>query len=237
MMIDAIFIQSWHGELNGELSRFLKHLYAVQRVPVPVWVFMDVNSLQDPYYIDVLKLKRKFNVKFKFVDDTRYNNPQTTVFHQLVTHRVEQYKQVLLLESDCQLLPGYFECINADIEKLKDWWIYGSCYYGVGDGRYIQHDDNKLRRNHMNGVAVYNRTSDFINFVNNIYITEGGVNNSHAFDWLFAIRYFNSEYKDAKLLYDSNYIINLSPTWDVNTPFYTRKPLAKIIHQKSIQPS
>lgn len=232
-MIDAIFIQSWHGEIvSNQLRDYLTHLHEVEAIDIPVWVICDTTSLSDSVYDKIDELIQQFDVQFKFVDDTKYKNPQTAVFYKLVTFRTSQYKQVLLLECDSVLKPGFIKCINADLQKLENWWIYGSCYYGVGAGELLEEDGNLLRRNHLNGIAVYNRTPEYINFVNRVFVNEGGLDHQHAFDWLFAIKFFNSEYKNQKLLYDSDYIINLSPTWDADTPYMNRKPLAKIIHQK-----
>lgn len=234
-MIDAIFIQSWHGELdNGQLEHFLQHLRDTPHNPVPVWVFMDQNTLSKDQHVDIVdRLSKQHDIQFEFVDDTKYGNAQTTVFYHMIRSKQTMYPHMLLLESDCRLKTNFDQPINQDVQSLSnDWWVYGSTYYGVGGGD-PETDTHQLRRNHMNGVAVYNRSrQDLLHFCDHVYTTCRGVDSSDAFDWLFAKHYFSSEYADKNLLYDSPYIINLSPTWDVNTQSNTRKPQAVIIHQK-----
>lgn len=235
MMVDVIFIQSWHGEIvNGQLEQFVQHLRDTPHNPVPVWVFMDQNTLDNDQYVDTVdRLSKLHDIQFEFVDDTKHGNAQTTVFYHMLRSKQTMYPRMLLLESDCRLKPNFDQPINHDIQGLaNDWWVYGSTYYGVGGGD-TETDNNQLRRNHMNGVAVYNRArQDMLHFCEQVYVTQRGVDSSDAFDWLFAKHYFSSEHTDKNLLYDSPYIINLSPTWDTNTQSITRKPQAVIIHQK-----
>ena len=236
MMIDAIFIQSWHGEIvNGQLEQFLQHLHDTPHNSVPVWVFMDQNTLGNDMWIEVIdRLSKQHDIQFEFVDDTKYGNAQTTVFYHMLCSKQTMYPHMLLLESDCRLKPYFDQPINHDIQSMcDDWWVYGSTYYGVAGGD-TETDSNQLRRNHMNGVAVYNRSrQDLLNFAKHVYITQSGVDVNDAFDWLFAKYYFNSSFRKQSLLYDSPYIINMSPTWDIDISTTTRKPLATIIHQKS----
>lgn len=234
-MIDVIFIQSWHGEIvNGQLEQFVQHLRDTPHDPVPVWVFMDQNTLGDDQWIDAVdRLSKQHDLQFEFVDDTKHGNAQTTVFHHMLRSKQTVYPHMLLLECDCRLRPNFDQPINHDIQSLgNDWWVYGSTYYGTAGGD-TEADNNRLRRNHMNGVAVYNRARrDLLNFSDRVYITQHGVDSSDAFDWLFAKRYFQSQQTDKTLLHDSPYIINLSPTWDRNTAYVNRKPRATIVHQK-----
>ena len=233
-MIDAIFIQSWHKELINKSLRCLLHqVHDNIENPVPVWAFVDSTSLDIPDALKEMKqLQQQGLIRFEFVDDTEYKNPQTTVFYHMLRSKSHMYPRILLLESDCRLLSNFDTHINQDIQSLDNWWIYGSTYYGIGGGEPEQ-DTNHIRRNHMNGVGVYNRArSDLLSFAEQVYIKQRGVDATEAFDWLFAIRYFDSEYADKKLLFDSPYIINLSPVWDSDVHYATRKPHAKIIHQK-----
>lgn len=233
-MIDAIYIQSWHGELdNGDLERFLQHLHATPHNPVPVCVFLDQNTLKNDKHIQVLdELSKQYEIQFEFVDDMKYKNAQTTVFYHMLRSKSHMYPRILLLESDCRLLSNFDTCINQDIQGLDNWWIYGSTYYGIGGGE-LEQDTNQLRRSHMNGVAVYNRTSEYLRYAKLVFDIERGRDSEPAFDWLFAMRYFESVHKNSELLYDSPYIINLSPVWDCELSYSTRKPHATIIHQKS----
>jgi hypothetical protein len=233
-MIDAIYIQSWHGELdNGDLERFLQHLHDTKHNPVPIWVFLDQNTLTNDKHIQVLDiLSKQYEIQFEFVDDTEYKNAQTTVFYHMLRSKSHMYPRILLLESDCRLLSNFDTYINQDIQSLDNWWIYGSTYYGIGGGE-MEQDTNHIRRNHMNGVAVYNRTPEYLNYAKLVFETELGRDSDLAFDWLFAMKFFQSVHKDTQVMYDSPYIINLSPVWDREVHASTRKPLATIVHQKS----
>lgn len=233
-MVDAIFIQSWHKEIfDGSLSRLLAQIYEKINKPVPVWTFIDNKSLKYDMSIKQLKkLQQQGLTRFEFVDDTKHKNAQTTVFYHMLQSKTTQYPRILLLEADCKLSRHFDVPIVQDIERLNDWWVYGSTYYGDGGGD-MEQDVDRLRRNHMNGVAVYNRTADYLRYTKLLFETECGRDRDEAFDWLFAMRYFKGTHKDRELLYDSPYIINLSPIWDREIDASTRKPLATVIHQKS----
>jgi len=234
MMIDAIFIQSWHGELiDGSLSRLLVQIHDKLDTPVPVWTFVDDASLHHHEASQQLRaLQKQGLTRFEFVDDTEFKNAQTTVFYHMIRVKTSHYPRVLLLEADCQLSEHFDTPITQDIKCLDDWWIYGSTYYGIGGGE-AEHDDNRLRRSHMNGVAVYNRTPEYMRYAKLVFETERGRDSKLAFDWLFAMRFFKREHKNKQVMYDSPYIINLSPVWDREVHASTRKPLATIVHQKS----
>ena len=234
MMIDAIFIQSWHGEvLDGSLSRLLAQLHEKLHTPVPVWTFVDNTSLKHDEAVEQLKMMQHQGLTcVEFVDDTQYKNAQATVFYHMLCAKTTQFPRVLLLEADCKLVRHFDTPIIQDIQGLDNWWIYGSTYYGIGGGEPEQ-DTNHIRRNHMNGVAVYNRTSEYLRYAKLVFDIERGRDSELAFDWLFAMRYFESVHKNSELLYDSPYIINLSPVWDCELSYSTRKPHATIIHQKT----
>ena len=71
-MIDAIFIQSWHGELiDGSLSRLLVQIHDKLDTPVPVWTFVDDASLHHHEASQQLRaLQKQGLTRFEFVDDT-----------------------------------------------------------------------------------------------------------------------------------------------------------------------
>ena len=238
MMIDAIFIQSWHGEvLDGSLSRLLVQIHEKVDTPVPVWTFVDNTSLKHAPVVEQLKTMQQQGLTcVEFVDDTQYKNAQTTVFYHMLRSKISQYPRVLLLEADCKLSNHFDTPIIQDIQSLDNWWICGSTYYGTGGGE-LEQDTNQLRRNHLNGVAVYNRTPEYLRYAKLVFETECGRDNKLAFDWLFAMRFFQSEHKHKPVCYDSPYIINLSPIWDQSTVYNTRKPHATIVHQKQMDMS
>lgn len=235
MMIDAIFIQSWHGELiDGRLERLVTDIPDKIHTLIPIYAFVDVKSLKHIDRVD--DLTERHGVRFVYIDDQEYDNPQTTVFYKLLTSMTDTYKQVLLLESDCRLLEDFDRYLNDNIAGIEhdDWWILGSRYYGNAGGEDLKNDSNMLRRNHMNGVAVYNRTEPYLSFAEHVFIQQDKINDQHAFDWNFAIEYFKSYTDNNNHLLDTEYIINLSPVWDTHVDYTTRKPRAKVIHQKDI---
>lgn len=230
-MIDAIFIQSWHGEvLDGSLNRLINNIHMNISIDTPIWVFLDNTTLKHDDMVEQIRLMSR-DVYFEFVNDSEYQNAQTTVFYHMIRSKTSQYPRVLLLEADCQLSEQFDTPIRHDIKHLNNWWIYGSTYYGRGGGE-PEVDQHKLRRNHLNGVAVYNRTPEYLRYAKLVFETECGRDNKLAFDWLFAMRFFQSVHKNKPMLYDSPYIINLSPTWDIDVNVSTRKPHATIVHQK-----
>jgi hypothetical protein len=237
-MIDAIFIMSWHQEvIDGRLSGLIDKIYDNIHTIVPVYTFVDKKTLMLPEAMSVVEqLTGAERTRFVYIDDQEYDNPQTTVFYKLLTSMTDTYKQVLLLESDCRLLEDFDRYLNDNIAGIghDDWWILGSRYYGDAGGEDINHDKNTLRRNHMNGVAVYNRAEQYLNYAKHVFIQQDKINDHHAFDWNFAIEYFKSYTNSNNHLLDTEYIINLSPVWDTHVDYTTRKPRAKIVHQKDI---
>jgi hypothetical protein len=235
-MIDAIFIQSWHQELiDGRLNRLIGKINDNIHTTVPIYTFIDKKTTLLPEAMSIVnQLTDNECTRFVYVDDTKYQNAQTTVFYTLLTSMTDAYKRVLLLETDCVLLPEFDKYINSDLSSINhdDWWIVGSCYYGDAANTTIDNDSNFIRRNHLNGVAVYNRTTDYLDYARDVFVTRGKLNDEHAFDWVFALEYFDSVYSETGKLLDSEYIINLSPVWDKHVDYRTRKPRAKIIHQK-----
>jgi hypothetical protein len=229
MMIDAIFIQSWHGEIvNGRLEKFLTHLHHTPRSDIPVYTFVDQTTLHSSTNKNAMEqLAEQRLTQFVVIDDTTHNNPQTVMYYRMMKYMTDSFKHVLLLEADCTLKPNFDKMISNDLTYLPiDWWVYGSTYSGD------YNDVDSHRRCHMNGVAVYNRSDSFMRFLEYVYVQRGGLDNKSAYDWLFAIEFFNSKHQNEKRLFDSEYIINLSPSFDRNEDHRVVKPDAVVVHQK-----
>ena len=84
------------------------------------------------------------------------------MFEKIFKFKLNEYQTILILESDCVVDKMFLSKINDDLSSYNNIWIYGSYYYGIS--YWIGKD--YIKRFHMNGVAVYNRTNDFISFLN-----------------------------------------------------------------------
>lgn len=230
-MIDAIFIQSWHGELeDGRLDKFLNHLHQTSPGNTPIYTFVDQNALHSCNNKNAMEqLAEQQLTQFVVIDDTTHNNPQTVMFYRMMKYMTANFKHVLLLEADCTLKPGFNRVISADLTNLPvEWWVYGSIYSGDCADAKTAHK----RQCHVNGVAVYNRSDSFMQFLEHVFVRLDGLNNKHAYDWLYAIEFFRSTHREEQRLFDSDYIINLSPTHDRLIDYRLIKPDAVVVHQK-----
>ena len=136
-----------------------------------------------------------------------------------MSFKVDNYRKVLILESDCKLVYDFINIINNDI-KNKNYWIYGSHYYGLR---------NISNRNNLNGVAVYNRNPQFLNFIKKLFINQNYINKIENYDAILSKRiYINNK----KLLYNSQYILDICTPDDIRLDYKKYKKNAVIIHQK-----
>ena len=212
--INSIFIQSFFREiLNNRLQHFLDNLSKKKIDNLPIILFLDLVSKK---HINKLDLKNFKNIEIIYVNDKKYKNATSTIFHYLINYKTFEYPNILLLESDCKLRDNFINIINEDI-KNKDYWIYGSCYYGIFKKRISFH---------INGVAIYNRTKILLEKINNILIKQNKINDNINYDFIIT-RNLNR-----KKLIDSNYILNISRKEDKNINFINIKKNAVIIHQK-----
>ena len=150
-----------------------------------------------------------------------YNSGSASLFYYAINYDVDKYKQIMILEWDV-----YFLCDN--------FYIYGSKYYG----------NIKLALNitdHLNGVAVYNRTPKFMEFIKKVNsyhkcAVAGQKLMDEGYDCVIHdfVKRFNI---DKNLFIDSKYIINVSPKSDKNISLEEikkRKPNVTIVHQKIV---
>lgn len=226
--IDAVFIQSHAGEIkSGRLLQWLKEFREVTPTHIPIRIFLDESASNISKIEELTDVSAGHDIELVFIDDTVGDNPTSVVWTEMINHNTNIWSRVLLLESDCRLLPGYIPALNADMSRFDDWWIYGSLYYGDSTNHFAELN----RMTHMNGIAVYNRCYEFINFVNYVFHTSHGIDNAVNFDWLLA-QYIHSRGDIYNKFIDSKHIINISPVWDIHVEHAPLKPLAKIIHCK-----
>jgi hypothetical protein len=227
-MIDAIFIQSCHKEIeDNRLVRLITNIVKFSAKPIDIYVFLNKAS----FCKDLTNLTGVASlVQFIVVDDTTVLNPTTKVFHFMINYKMKEYPKILILESDCILFSCFDEVINQDLLTVKDkkWFIYGSKYGGNKWKSVI--DKTKDYSDHMNGVAVYNRCSEFLRIINQIFVNRSLENIKTNYDYAL--------YESLKLQFgnwciDSKYILNISDFGDVNLQHDNIKPDAVIIHTKN----
>lgn len=221
--IDAIFIQSYYKELqDNRLYQFLLHLKDMQNIKIPIYIFLDNESKK---YIDIIK---EFNINIVYVDDTKYANKISTVFYKLINYKIDTYKRILLLETDCKLKYDFINTINNDLINYDNYWIYGSYYYGNYKNPAFKN------KNHINGVAIYNREPKFIMLIKDFFIKNNNINIKDNYDYILSNKIIEIDKKNK--LIDSKYILNLSCPCDekLNGEYIKNKNV--ICHQKCSKP-
>lgn len=226
--INAIFIQSHAKELQtGRLTDWLNEFIELTSGDIPIRIFLDEVSSGLEYTTILMEYINKHNIEIVFVDTTIGENPTSVTWINMINYNTTAWPCVLLLETDCKLTSDYITALNVDMDRFDDWWIYGSIYCGNATG----HFDELNRITHMNGIAVYNRTTEFINFANHVFYTQSGIDSAVNFDWLLA-KYIHMDGGMYHRFIDSKHIINISPEWDRHAKYEPLKPCAKIIHCK-----
>jgi hypothetical protein len=229
--MDAIFIQSFDKEIiNKKLERLIARIFEnLDNKRTKIFVFLNIQSIS---IIDKLKLPPKCNIGFIYVDEENVTNPTTRIFQFLINYKIDEFKKILLLESDCFLLKGFDKkLIEFEGSINKPWYIIGSTYYGnmpwMNDEKYASE-----RKNHMNGVAIYNRSKDFINFINYIFISNEMERDHTNYD--FAMHIYSPSFGIRSEYIDCPYILNISNgTYDTNLTHHELKPDAVVIHTKN----
>ena len=224
-MINAIYIQSFFQEIeNGDLLWLLRQK-ALKKTSLPIIIFLDWKSKDDVYTNKLSSFLQKEylgkNIKVIYVMDICAPNPTTFMFRFIMNFESSKYKKVLLLESDCYLKDNCIDLLSLEISKTKEpWFIYGSFYRGT-----IQVSNS----NHMNGVGIYNRTNEFLNFVNECLLSNlwSRVN----YDMILDAEATRLNFYLNRVI-DSAFILNLSPIQDKNLKYKQFKPKAVVIHQK-----
>ena len=223
-MVEAIFVQSYHKELtDGRLISLINRILQQSVTGVNVYVFMDELTHNPEYYKRLMRISSV--VKFVIVDDINVINPTTRVFHFLMNYKANEYKRILLLESDCVFMHGFDRFINERLHQLsrQNWFIYGSRYCGnaiIKDGK---------GNDHMNGVAVYDRTDEFLSHLKQVFVNKGLEHIKTNYDFAY--------YESLKHMYqirciDSELILNISDPVDIKLRHENIKPASVIIHTK-----
>lgn len=238
--MDAIFIQSFHKEfVNFKVFHLIERIQKkLKNKNTPILVFTNVQSIN----IKPTKYLHYFNnenIKFLYIDEDYVLNPTSKIFHFLINFETEKYKKILLLESDCCLKNAFDSKIEKNISETlneKEWFIYGSHYFGlkgINAGENPENIDEQRKKNrlHMNGVAVYNRTESFMNLINEIFVDEEFENYKTNYDFAFFMSTIDMDIKDKFI--DSQLIINLSGEEDTNIFHEDFKPEAVVIHTKN----
>ena len=215
--INAIFVQSFYKEiLTNQLQNFIENILLNNiNSEIPIYVFLDIKSKK---FINRLN-NHNNRINYIYIDDKNVKNSISYIFYKMMNFKVDNYTNVLLLECDCKLLYNFINVLNNDI-KNKNYWIYGSHYYGKR---------NISNRKHMNGVAIYNRKKVFLNFINKIFINKNFINKKNNYDALLSNKISKN---NKKMLYNSNYILNICTPDDIKLDYKNFKKNAVIIHQK-----
>jgi hypothetical protein len=232
-MIDAIFIQSFEGEIkNSRINLFLNQLYdKLYNKNIKIVLFLNFQSIEIK---NNLLLPPGSNIDIIYIEEDSAKNPTTRMFHFLLNHEVEKYQKILLLESDCSLKKDFDEELNSNLFKLNNdqWLIYGSKYYGLMPWMSGTEEESKLRRAHMNGVAIYNRDCTLLNLFNYIIISSDLEESMINYD--FAIHQQLTRFNVEDRMIDSPLILNISdPNHDTKLTHHKLKPEAVIIHTKN----
>ena len=158
-MVDAIFLQSHAGEiLNGRFFRFIEKFKSVFDFSVPLFIFFSNEARQ------ILKNNPPLvaeNVHYVYFDEPIFNSP-SVFFYSIINYAPEEYKQVLLLETDCVIRHGFLQSINSEVCRFENFLMFGSKYYGRG---FRSENISTWLSEHINGVAVYNRTRQNLKFI------------------------------------------------------------------------
>lgn len=225
IMIDAVFIQSCTKELkSGRLLNFLSQP-AIQSINIPKILFLDNNFNNDVSGNLLFDFIKSNNLKIEIVSvvDNFALNKTSYTFQFLINYKAKEFKKILLLETDCSLKPGFIKKIMRDMRNIKnhDWFLYGSYYYGQMSIAF---------KDHINGVAIYNRNKNFLNLINKALIEAANYKNNENYDFILHKAIY-SQFGLSKYI-DSQYIVNISPDCDINLNYKKIKPKSVIIHQK-----
>lgn len=234
--MDAIFIQSFHKEfVNLNVFHLIERIQKnIKDKNIPIFIFTNMQSL-NVKPAKYLHLFDNTNISFLYIDEDYALNPTSKIFHFLINFEIEKYRKILLLESDCFLKEFFDFKIKEEISRSlngKDWYIYGSHYYGIkGVNSNEGHEQVEKNRLHMNGVAVYNRSEQFIDVINDIFINNQLENSKTNYDFAFFSSTLDMNISDKFI--DSDLIINLSPKEDSSILHNELKPEAVVVHTKN----
>lgn len=224
MQIHAIFIVAHSKEYHsGRLASFLSNLDKANVGNLKVFLFMSNDICENKS--EIQEMYNSLNLEIIWYHSKAPLNH--LIFKGVMKYKVDIYKTILLLETDCALEKNFIQIINDELENYSDnIWIYGSYYYGL-----LHLNENPYLRYHMNGVGVYNRTTDFIdNVINSI-----DINTNQNWDILITdILKKNNSNNFVKKTLDSKHILNLSRLTDkkISIDYKSFKEHTCILHTK-----
>lgn len=230
--MNAIFIQSFHKEIkNGSLQGIIDRVFLnLKNKDTNIVIFLNFQSI--PLFSNLL-IPPGANIEVVYVDEENCINPTTRIFHFMMNYKIEKFKKVLVLESDCFLLKDFDKKIKGYEAKIsKPWFIIGSSYYGLMPWMNDKKFAKEKRKEHMNGVALYNRTKDFINFLNYVFISNEVEQEKVNYD--YALHLYSLPFDLSDQYIDCPYVLNISdPEHDIYLSHLDIKPEAVIIHTKN----
>jgi hypothetical protein len=232
-MINAIFIQSFNKEIeNSKIQKLLNSLSVnLFDKKIKIILFLNFQSIK---LSDQLSIPPELDADIIYVNEGNSNNPTTQIFHFMINFEAEKYTKILLLEADCHILKNFDESINNELLKFKNkkWLVLGSQYYGLNTWLNEPRDGKAPGREHINGVAVYNRCEKLLNLINHIIISNSLTQQARNYDYCLYEKY--SDYKVVDQMIDSPLIVNISDAvFDLEITHYSIKPKAVIIHSKN----
>ena len=232
-MLDAIFIQSFDGEIeNSKIQKLLNSLCInLYNRKIKIILFLNFQSIKLSHKIDI---PHGLDIDIVYINEHDVSNPTTQIFHFIINFQTQKYRKILLLESDCHLLKNFDESINVQLSELKNkkWLVLGSKYYGLNKWFNESISGELSRREHINGVAVYNRNAALLDPINEIILSKKLTQNSRNYDYCLHENYAN--YKIQNQMIDTPLIVNISdPLFDSKLTHHQIKPKAVIIHSKN----
>lgn len=230
--MNAIFIQSFDRELkdNSLQTLITKIFEKLENKDTNIVIFLNFQSIP---LVSSLSIPSGMKVEIVYVDEEECLNPTTRIFHFLMNYKIEEFEKILVLESDCFLLENFDKKIKEYESKLKKpWFIIGSSYYGLMPWMNDKNFPKEERKNHMNGVALYKRSKDFINFLNYTFISNQIEQDKVNYD--YALHLYSLPFNLTEKYIDCPHILNISdPKHDTHLTHFNIKPEAVIIHTKN----
>jgi len=258
-ILHAIFLITTIKEIeNNRFYLFMERLQKVQSSKmyrIPFYIFIDnklttiqsikLNSILSKFKIEslfstieivnnnILPENNAYNVEQKNKNTPAFGNSSgpNLHFYKTINYKVSNYKNVLILETDCFFIQhDWIDKLNYFI-KDKFFWICGSKYYGNMFNRM----DN-FTKQHINGVAIYKRRDDFMEFIDFVFFyikIKISLKDEHIINYDIAINNVIDLFNKRNMLLDSPIILNISMKDDNKISNYIKiKPNSVLVHQK-----
>jgi hypothetical protein len=250
--LEAVLLLTTSKEINnGQFYKFINQFQNMKYNGLKLCIFTNNSEYDEVIFNKTVKLINIFslidviNLDIDEEDDiyNLYQPDGTTpipelglisgpniMFFNAIRHSYI-YKSVLILETDCILKTECFEKIKKYVMNLSDYLISGSRYVGNMLGKRNIHESIN---NHLNGVAIYNTSSDEFKYL--IDKTEWYIKYNVQFNKMYHLAYDvsltlvmqNDCINDDEFIYhrrilskfiNNTFIINCSPTNDKNITF------------------